>query len=70
MGGGGGGTGSRGRQSESGPSLFNISFLWREVDCPFLAFRWLLGRQGGGEEMTSASARLGAPCPRPPLGRA
>lgn len=29
----------RGRQSESGPSLLNIGFLWREVDCPFLAFR-------------------------------
>lgn len=36
-----GDTGNRGRQSESGPSLFNISFLWREVDCPFFAFRWL-----------------------------
>lgn len=44
-----GDTGSRGHQSESGPSLLNISFLWREVDCPFLAFRWLLGRQGEGK---------------------
>lgn len=35
------GTGSRECQSESGPSLLNISFLWEEVDCPFLDFRWL-----------------------------
>lgn len=40
-GGGAGAAGSRGHQSESGPSLLSIGFLWREVDCPFLAFRWL-----------------------------
>lgn len=35
------GTGREGLQSESGPSLLNIGFLWREVDCPFLDFEGL-----------------------------
>ena len=54
---GGGGPEAEGHQSESSPSLLNIGFLWREVDCPFLAFRWLLARQGAGKEMTSVSGR-------------
>lgn len=60
--GGAGAAGSRGHQSESGPSLFSIGFLWREVDCPFLAFRWLLGDKAGRGDISKWEA--GAPCPR------